>query len=178
VNEAEPAPIVIETERLILRRLTTADLDDLAGLYREPEVRRYFPDGTRTYEQTREELEWIIDVYYRQYGYGLWATILKETGAFIGRCGLLPWEIGGRTEVEVAYLLDKNYWGRGLGTEAARAIVAHAFATLAVERLICMVDPGNSASRRVAERVGMTMLWEDHVDEYGVAHVYAIQRPQ
>jgi ribosomal-protein-alanine N-acetyltransferase len=174
---SNPQPIVIETERLILRRLTMADLDALAALYRDPEVRRYFPDGTQTYEQTREELEWIIDVYYGQYGYGLWATIFKETGTFIGRCGLLPWEIGGRTEVEVAFLLDKSYWGRGLATEAARAIVEYAFATLPVERLICMFEPENSASRSVAAKVGMTMLWDDYVDKYGLSHVYAVQRP-
>ena len=105
-----------------------ADLDALAALYSDPEIRRYFPDGVRTYEQTREELQWIIDVYYGEYGYGLWATILKDTGDFIGRCGLLPWEIDGRTEVEVAYLLDKSYWRRGLATEAAAAIVDYAFA--------------------------------------------------
>lgn len=172
-----PDTTVVETERLVLRLLTLDDLDDLAALYRDPEVRRYFPDGTRTREQTREELEWIIDVYYGRYGYGLWATILKESGAFIGRCGLLPWDIGGRTEVEVAYLLDKRHWGRGLATEAGRAIVDHAFATLAVDRLICLIDPANGASRRVAGRLGMTLLWSDYVDEYGPAHVYAIRRP-
>ena len=175
---SDPGETVVETDRLVLRRLTMADLDALALLYSDPEVRRYFPDGVRTHEQTREELQWIIDVYYGQYGYGLWATILKETASFIGRCGLLPWEIEGRTEVEVAYLLDKSYWRRGLATEAAAAIVDHAFATLPVERLICMVDPENAASRGVAVKVGMTMLWDDYVDEYGPAHVYAIQRPE
>ncbi len=175
----EPAgpAVVLETERLVLRHLTMDDLDDLAALYRDPEVRRYFPDGVQTYEQTRAELRWVIDVYYARYGYGLWATILKETGAFIGRCGLLPWEIGGRTEVEVAYLLDPAHWGRGLATEAARAIADHAFATLPVDRLICLIDPGNEASRRVATRIGMTLLRNDYVDEEGPAHLYVLPRP-
>lgn len=64
----DPAPIVLVTDRLVLRHLTMADLDDLARLYREPDVRRYFPDGTRTWEETREELAWIIDVCYTRYG--------------------------------------------------------------------------------------------------------------
>ena len=174
----DPPVVVLETGRLLLRHLTMADLDALAALYADPDVRPYFPDGTRTFEQTRDELAWIIDVYYPRYGYGLWATILRETGEFIGRCGLLPWDIEGRTEVEVAYLLAKDHWGRGLATEAARAIVDHAFATLPVERLICMTDPENDASRNVAVKVGMTTLWENYVDEYGPAHVYAIQRPR
>jgi ribosomal-protein-alanine N-acetyltransferase len=172
-----PPGVVLETERLVLRHLTMADLDALAALYADPEIRRHFPDGVRTHEQTREELAWIIDVYYRRYGYGLWATILRQTGAFIGRCGLLPWDIEGRTEVEVAYLLDKRHWGRGLATEAARAIVDHAFATLPVDRLICMTGPENTASRNVAIKAGMTTLWENYVDEFGPAHVYAIRRP-
>lgn len=174
---ADPESIVLQTDRLVLRHLAMADLDALAALYRDSDVRRHFPDGTRTREETREELAWIIDVYYGQYGYGLWATILEETGAFIGRCGLLPWEIDGRPEVEVAYLLDKAYWGRGLATEAAQAIVTYAFATLPVDRLISMFDPENDASRRVAAKAGMTLLWDDHVDEYGLSHVYAIRRP-
>jgi RimJ/RimL family protein N-acetyltransferase len=120
-------PSIVETERLDLRPLTMDDLDALALIYRDSEVRKYFPEGTLTYEQTREELEWIIDVYYAQHGFALWAATHKQTNEFIGRCGLLPWTIDGRSEVEVAYLLARAYWGRGLGTEAARAILAYGF---------------------------------------------------
>jgi RimJ/RimL family protein N-acetyltransferase len=128
-------PNIIETERLELRPLTMDDLDALALIYRDPEVRKYFPEGTLTYEQTREELEWIIGVYYGQYGFGLWATTHKQTNELTGRCGLLPWTIDGRSEVEVAYLLAKAYWGQGLGTEAARAILAYGFEQLHLSRL-------------------------------------------
>jgi ribosomal-protein-alanine N-acetyltransferase len=152
-----PQTNIIETNRLILRRLRPADLDALFALYRDPEVRKYFPEGTLTYEETKEELAWIIDVYYGQYGYGLWATIYKETGAFIGRCGLIPWTIDQRLEVEVAYLLDKAYWGQGLATEAAQAIVQYAFEQLQLSRLICLFDPEHQASRNVAEKMGMTL---------------------
>jgi ribosomal-protein-alanine N-acetyltransferase len=168
-----PDDAVLETDRLILRKLTIDDLDDLASIYADPEVRRFFPDGTRSRDETREELDWIVDVYYRRYGYGLWATVLRETGAFVGRCGLLPWAVvpgrhGGPAleeapedpgdaadiEVEVAYLLARDHWGRGLGSEAARAIVAYGFEHLPVPRLICLVDPGNEASLRVAGMAG------------------------
>ena len=98
------------------------DLDALAVLYRDPDVRRYFPEGTLTYEQTKEELDWFINEHYTKYGFGLWATIHKASGAFIGRCGLLPWKIDGRDEVEVAYLLAKEYWGQGLATEARKPL--------------------------------------------------------
>ena len=147
---------IIETNRLILRELTLDDLDALFALYRDPDIRKYFPDGTRTVEETKEELEWILDEYYGQYGFGLWATIFKETGAFIGRCGLIPWTIDEQQEVEVAYLLDKAYWGRGLATEAAQAIVQYAFEQLQLSRIICLFDPEHHASRNVAKKTGLT----------------------
>jgi ribosomal-protein-alanine N-acetyltransferase len=165
-------PHVVETERLILRRFTLDDLEPLAALYRDPEVRRYFPEGTLTKEETRRELEWIIDVYYVRYGFGLWATLLKETGEFIGRCGLIPWTIDGREEVEVAYLLGKAHWGRGLATEAARAIADHAFGELRIPRLICLVDPENEASKAVAPKIGMTFE-RRFEDEHGESLLYS-----
>jgi ribosomal-protein-alanine N-acetyltransferase len=168
---------ILETERLTLRRLTLDDLDALFALYRDPEIRRYFPEKTLTYQETKEELEWIIEVYYGRYGYGLWATIYKETGEFIGRCGLLPWTIEERQEVEVAYLLDKRYWGQGLATEAAAAIRDYAFAHLPVSRLICLVDPENEASRKVAQKIGMTLEKEMILDGTS-ALVFAMARPE
>ena len=168
----DPQTIILETERLILRRLTLDDLDALFALYRDPEVRRYFPEGTLTYEETKEELEWIIDFQYGQHGFGLWATIHKETGKFLGRCGLIPWTIEGYSEVEVAYLLDKAYWGQGLATEAALAIVDYAFEQLQLPRLICMFYPENTASANVARKMGMTFEKELE-DEKGPYMLYS-----
>ena len=140
------------------------DLDALAVIYRDPDVRRYFPEGTLTHEQTKEELEWIINVYYGEYGFGLWATLHKETDEFVGRCGLLPWTIEGRSEVEVAYLLARRYWGQGLATEAARAILAYGFEELHLSRLICLIDPANQASVNVAVKIGMRLEREADID--------------
>ena len=167
---------VSETERLTLRRLTMDDLDALAAIYADADVRKYFPEGVLTYEQTKEELEWIINVYYGQYGFGLWATLLKETNEVIGRCGLLPWTIDGREEVEVAYLLAKEHWGRGLGTEAARAILAYGFGELHLSRLICLIDPANEASVKVAIKIGMSLEREADIDGEPTL-VYSAMRP-
>jgi ribosomal-protein-alanine N-acetyltransferase len=148
---------ILESERLILRRLLLDDLDDLFALYRDPEIRRYFPEGTLTYEETKEELEWFLNGHPEHPELGLWATIHKGTGEFIGRCGLLPWTIEGREEVEVAYLLAKPYWRQGLGTEVARAILHYGFEQLQLPRLICMMYPENLASVKVAQNMGMTL---------------------
>lgn len=163
---------ILETNRLILRRLLPDDLDDLFALYRDPEIRRYFPEGTLTYEETREELEWFLNGHPDHPELGLWATIHKGTGEFIGRCGLLPWTIEGCEEVEVAYLLAKPYWRQGLGTEVARAILHYGFEQLQLSRLICMMYPENLASVKVAQNMGMT-LEKELEDEGGPFLLYS-----
>ena len=148
---------ILETKRLILRHLVLDDLDELFSLYQDPEIRRYFPDGVKNYDDTREELEWHMNGHPEHPELGLWATIHKETGKFIGRCGLLPWEIDGKLEIEVAYLLDRNFWHQGLATEAATGILKYAFGNLNLSRIICLMDPENIASQKVAQRIGMTL---------------------
>lgn len=148
---------ILETPRLLLRHLVMDDLSELFALYRDPEIRRYFPEGVLTLEETREELEWHMHGHPRHPELGLWATVHKDTGKFIGRCGLLPWEIDARLEIEIAYLLDKTFWGQGLATEAAGGIMDYGFETLGLSRLICLIDPHNFASQRVAEKIGMNL---------------------
>ena len=149
--------IILKTPRLLLRHLALSDLDGLFMLYSDPEIRQYFPEGVLNFEDTKEELEWHMNGHPRHPELGLWAVIHKETGKFIGRCGLLPWEIDGKLEIEIAYLLDKKFWHQGLATEAANGIMKYAFRKLHLSRLICLIDPDNIPSRRVAERIGMTL---------------------
>ena len=159
---------ILETQRLVLRHLLPNDLDNLFVLYRDPEIRQYFPEGTLTLEETQEELEWFLNGHPRHPELGLWATIEKETGQFIGRCGLLPWTIDGRFEVEVAYLIAKTHWGQGFGSEAAQAILDYGFNTLHLPRLICLIDEQNTASIRVAQKIGMTFekAGQDEIGPY------------
>lgn len=167
--------IILETKRLLLRRLVIDDLDALFALYSDEEIRRYFPEGILTYEETKEELEWFLNGHPDDPQLGLWATIYKETDQFIGRCGLLPWVIDQQPEVEVAYLLDKKYWGQGLATEAAQAILQYGFEQLDLSRLICLIDRENEASIKVATKIGMTFEKEG-VDEIGPFLLYAINK--
>jgi RimJ/RimL family protein N-acetyltransferase len=140
---------ILETNRLILRHQILEDLDSLWALYNNPDIVRYIPDAPR--HPKHPEL-------------GLWATIHKETNKFIGRCGLLPWTIDEQNELEVAYLIDKEYWGQGLGTEAAQAILDYGFEKLNLSRLICLIDKENLASIRVAEKIGMSFEKEGKVE--------------
>jgi [ribosomal protein S5]-alanine N-acetyltransferase len=166
---------VLETERLLMRRLMASDLDDLYALYRDPEIRRYFPEGTLTLDETREELAWFLNGHPDHPELGLWATIHKPTGAFIGRCGLLPWIIEGVDEVEIAYLIAKPWQRQGLGAEAARGLARYGFEALGLKRLMALIDPAHEASMRTAERAGLK--FEKEVELEGVPSVvYAVAR--
>ena len=167
---------ILETPRLILRHLAPDDLDNLFALYCDPQVVKYIPDAPRTREETREELEWHMNGHPRHPELGLWATIHKETNRFIGRCGLLPWTIDGRPEVEVAYLLARDHWGQGLGTEVARAILGYGFEQLRLSRLVCLVERENLASIKVATKIGMVFEKEGS-DDKGPFLLYARERP-
>ena len=81
-----------------------------------------------------------------------------------------------RDEVEVAYMIDKAYWRRGLATEAARGIRDYAFNQLGLSRLICMIDGQNAASIGVAEAIGMTFE-KEVVDEHGPYLIYSMTKP-
>lgn len=165
--------IILSTERLLLRHFEPEDVESLYALYRDPEVRRYFPDGTRTLEETKEELEWFVRGHPDHPELGLWATVDRHTGEFLGRCGLLPWQIKGTDEVELAFMIKKERWRRGLATEAALGIIQHANEVLHLRRLICLVMPGNEASSGVAKKVGMEFERE-LTEEFGPCHLYAL----
>ena len=165
--------VILSTERLLLRHFQPDDLEPLYELYCDPVVRKYFPDGTRTHQETKEELEWFLRGHPDYPELGLWAAVDRHTGEFLGRCGLLPWHIEGTEEVELAFMIKKERWRQGLATEAARGIIRHASEVLHLRRLICLVMPGNAASTGVAKRVGME-LEREFTAEFGPCHLYAL----
>jgi ribosomal-protein-alanine N-acetyltransferase len=161
--------IVAQTKRLLLRHFTMDDLGPLAAMHSDPEVARFI-GGVSTPEQTRDRLEnWIEE--YQRYGFSKWAVILRSTGELIGRCGLSPELIDGVSQWELGWTLARGHWGRGYATEAAAAAMDLCFHGLGHQRLISLIRPGNLASMRVAERIGMTyeriVEWND-----APAHLY------
>ena len=168
-------PIILETKRLLLRHFVIDDLDALFKFYSDPEVVKYIPDAPRTRDEARQELEWHMHGHPKNPDLGLWATVHKEAGRFIGRCGLLPWTIDGKEEVEVAFTIAREYWGQGLATEAARAILQHGLDRLNLSRLICLIESENIASQRVAEKIGMRFEREAR-DEMGPFLIYSISK--
>ena len=164
--------VILETPRLVLRHLEPTDLNALFALYRDPDVREHFPEGTLTREETANEIRWFSHGHPEYPRLGLWATVERTSGEFLGRCGLLPWNIEGQHEVELAYLISKSRWGHGFATEAAIAIKAYARDTLALRRLVCLPMPRNLASLRVATKAGLSFERELNL-EGTVCHLYS-----
>ena len=168
--------IVLETARLTLRHLEPSDLDALATIQADPEVMRFFPAGPRSRDLTERDLTRCVATQ-AEHGFSLWATIDNASGTFIGRCGLLPQALGGIQEVEIAYLIARSHWGRGLATEAARAIRDHGLHQLGHKRLVSIIHRDHVASQRVAEKNG---LRRERLVQF-MSHrcwLYAIEAPQ
>lgn len=166
--------ILLETERLLLRRLTLDDVANLLGIFTDPEAMRYYP-ATKSRQETIEWIEWNLKSY-SEHGFGLWATIRKDTSAFAGQCGLIMQRnVDGRDEIEIGYSFLRTQWNAGFATEAATACRDFGFANLNRTRLVSLIDPGNRASQRVAEKVGMSC--EKEIDRWGKrVRVYGIER--
>ena len=168
--------IILETSRLILRTFRPEDLAALCELYSDWEVRKYFPDGVLTVDETREELEFYLDGGWPEHPQlGLWAVVERSSNTLIGRCGILPWTIDGRTETELAYLIKRSHWRKGFASEAASAVVAHAGGPLGLTRLIALIHENNIASIRTAEKLGFCFNKTITIEDIG-AQLYVLQR--
>jgi RimJ/RimL family protein N-acetyltransferase len=153
----------IETARLLLRRFVREDEDALAAVLCDADTMRWYPKPF-TREQVRGWIEQQM-VRYRS-GPGLMAMVEKQTGRLIGDCGAFWREILDRVELEVGYHVNRERWNQGFATEGARAVIEYAFNTLEVDHVVSMIRPENVASRRVAEKNGMTVdrmiFWRDY----------------
>jgi RimJ/RimL family protein N-acetyltransferase len=141
------------TERLLLCRMTEADLDDLARMYRDERVMATL-GGVVGDEETARRLGLQLE-RWEQYGYGWWTVRDAATGQFVGRGGLRRWILDDRPEVELGYGLMPEFWGKGLATELARESVDVAFTALKAPGLISFTLPDNRGSRRVMEKAGL-----------------------
>ncbi len=167
--------MIFSTERLFFRYFVLDDFDDLFRMYSDPEMREFFHDGVLNAQQTREELEWFLNGDPRDHRLGLWAVLLKSDRRFIGRAGLLGWEIDGRKEIEIAYMIDKSFWRLGYGAEVARGLVMHGFETTETSRLIALIDPEHVASKKTSQAAGLSFWKEVKMDGLKTA-VYKIER--
>ena len=153
----EHSILQLETKRLLLRLMLASDFEALLLIFTDPKVMAAFDHPPFTREQMGGWLKRNLD-HQNEFGYGLFSVILKETGELIGDCGLEMMEDMGAAEL--GYDFRSDFWNQGLATEAATTVKDYAFNTLKLSRLISLIRVGNLSSRRVAEKVGMSLLEE------------------
>lgn len=145
----------IETTRLVMREWRDEDREPFAALNQDPEVMRHFPSALTPHES--DALVDRIRSHWGLAGYGLWAV--EADDGFVGFVGLSspPWEASFTPCVEVGWRLARHVWGRGYATEAARAALAWGFANVDLPRdeIVSFTTVGNTASRRVMEKIGL-----------------------
>lgn len=171
----EDTMVVLETDRLILKRLQTSEIASLVDLWSDPEV-TLFTGGPREKEWLQAEFEKSTREPLAEQ-YDLWPVIEKRTGKVVGHCGLLEKEVDGKAEIEIIYIISKTAWGNGFASEVGRALIQYAFKKMKLMRLIALIEPENTASERVAQKIGM-YLEKDVVRPGGaIRKVYVIEAP-
>ena len=165
---------ILETERLILREYTMEDFDGLYAILSDPETMRHYP---KPYDEngTMRWLRWSLDNYER-YGFGLWAIERKDTGIFIGDCGITMQNIDGEVLPELGYHLHKDQWRRGYGREAACAVRDWFFRNTTFDTVYSYMTCTNVASYSTAASAGLRRVKEYTDSDGEKCYVYALTR--
>jgi RimJ/RimL family protein N-acetyltransferase len=171
--------VTVETERLLLRKPRAEDAPGLLEAFADPEAMRYIGDGSTTDLAGAEQAveRWLER--WQSWGIGMFVAVRKEDGRVLGRVGFLrwnpeTWEVDG-SETEIGWGLAREHWGNGYAPEAALALRDWAFEERGLTRLISLIQHGNAASVRVAEKLGETL--ERDVEVRGLpTWLYAIER--
>jgi RimJ/RimL family protein N-acetyltransferase len=164
----------IETARLTLREWRAADADAYAALGADPQVTRYV-GGVMNREQSWRSMA-LHAGHWALHGYGHWVVERTSDGEFLGRAGLWSPDASGWPGIELGWTFARHAWGNGYATEAADAAMRWAWAVLKALRLISVIHPENTASRRVAERSGLVFLRDEELSG-SVVSIFGIERP-
>lgn len=145
---------VAESERLVFRRIVRGDFSELCKMLKDPDV-MYAWEHAFTDEEVQDWIDRRI-AGYEKYGYDYFLAKDRKTGETVGQIGLLNECIDGCHYTGIGYMLLKNFWHKGYASEGAGAMLNYAFNVLRKNEVIAEIRPENSASRKVAERLGMT----------------------
>ena len=166
---------MLETERLLIRKFTSADLPEFIEMRCAPEINIYL-GGTKYQnpEKITKRMQFYFDSYEKD-DFSMCAMIWKETGEFFGWSGLQPLEESG--EIEVGYGMKPEFWRKGIGYECATAWLNYGFKTAKLDRIVAVAAPKNKGSWRIMEKCGMK--FEGMKFHYGMDLVfYAISKDE
>lgn len=162
--------MILETERLYLRKMSQGDFKALCSILQDEET-MYAYEGSFSNTEVQQWLDRQI-FRYQQWGFGLWAVILKETNEMIGQCGLTMQQWKETEVLEIGYLFNRSYWHKGYATESAKACKRYAFETLKANEVCSIIRDTNITSQNVAIRNGMTVKdnWTKHYRGVDMPH--------
>jgi RimJ/RimL family protein N-acetyltransferase len=164
----------VDSERLLLRPLEEGDVRPFMEIHQDPEVMRYILPGAPPGGMM---VAWrnvaMMIGHWHLRGYGQWAVVEKATGELIGRVGL--WNPEGWPGVELGWVIRRSSWGHGFATEAARAALQWAWDSVETDHIISIIQPENTRSIRVAEKIGEQFERTDILHDRPV-HIYGIHR--
>lgn len=166
--------VVAETARVLIREFESIDTPALSKILGDPCVMEFSSKGALTEADTAGFIEWCRRSYQER-GYGLWALIEKKSGVLIGFCGLSHATVDGVDEVEIAYRLAHDQWGKGLASEVANVVLEHGFSICNIEQIVGIVSPRHQASIRVLEKIGFQSFSETRYSGWDV-RVYRLRR--
>ena len=161
--------MVFESERLIFREMTMSDYNDLCEILQDKQV-MYAYEHAFSDAEVKEWFERQL-TRYKEYGFGLWAAVLKENGKMIGKIGITMQKFGNLQVPEIGYLLNKNYWHKGYATEGAIACRDYAFNVLKFDKVYSIIRDNNLPSQAVAKRNGMQVVGKE------IKHYYNMDMP-
>ena len=170
--------IFLETERLLFRSHEPKDEADFVRMHSDPEVRRYVGGQGQGWSLEKAQYRSRNEYLGRPTeSYGLWATILKKEGRYIGCCGLRAGEE--EKEAHLGYFLAQPYWRRGFASEASKAFIDAAFTRLRLLRLLADVEEGNAASEHILRKFGFQYASREEIPRNGrIILVYKLSRAQ
>ncbi len=168
--------MVLETDRLILREYVMEDFDALFEIVSDQETMQHYPAPFNE-EKTRNWITWNME-NYEKYGFGLWAVVLKETGEFIGDCGITIQNIDGEMLPEIGYHIHKKYWRRGFAKEAAQAVRDWVFQNTQYCIIYSYMKYTNIGSYSTAIANGMKKVKEYPDPKNTISYAYAITRDE
>jgi RimJ/RimL family protein N-acetyltransferase len=146
----------LETERLLLRRMRLDDAEAMFAYASDPEVTRYVLFETHRSVEDSESFLRLATEGYERGDFGSWGVVLKDSGAFVGTCGMDVGYAPEHARAELGYVLSREHWGKGLMPEAVRAVIRFGFRRVGLNRIQARCIAENAASARVMEKAGMT----------------------
>ena len=168
--------LALRTPRLLLRQWRDEDIEPAAAMMADPDVSRLL---LGPYDRARSE-QWVASLreHWRAHGYGHWVVEVPGEAPFAGEVGLnrIPWTAHFTPAVEVGWRLARNFWGRGIAYEAARAVIEDGFARLGLAEIVAITTPPNRSSWRLMERLGMVRDREGDFDHPRVPDRHPLKR--